>query len=191
MLKALRAIAVAAIISPAIITAAQNQPLAFEVASVKPAASNQYVPAEVGPQAFRMVPSLADAILWAYEIHTYQLSGGPAWLHRDYYQIEARAQASATRKEMREMLQSLLADRFKLKLHRETRVMPIYALVVGKSGPKLESATTACGQDGCIDIAPGVFIARDATMASTAATLSNLVDRPVLDRTSQIGRAHV
>ena len=66
--------------------------------------------------------------------------------------------------------------------------MSIYALIVGKSGPKLDSATTACGQDGCIDVAPGVFIAKDATMASTAATLSNLVDRPVLDQTSLTGR---
>jgi uncharacterized protein (TIGR03435 family) len=146
------------------------------------------VPAAVDPQAFRITTPLAGAILWAYDIHNYQLSGGAQWIRRDYYRIEGRSQAPSTKKEMRAMLQNLLADRFKLKLHREAREMPIYALLVGKSGRRLPVAKTRCGEDGCIDVAPGAFIARYATISSTAATLSNMVDRPVLDETGLDGR---
>jgi uncharacterized protein (TIGR03435 family) len=89
---------------------------------------------------------------------------------------------------MQAMVQSLLADRFKLKLHRETKMMSVYALVVGKSGAKLETARTTCAQEGCNHRAPGIFNARYATIASTASILSNLVDRPVLDQTGLVGR---
>jgi hypothetical protein len=94
------------------------------------------------------------------------------------------------------MLQTLLADRFKLKLHREAREMSVYALVIGNSGPKLQSSMEACGvttgselqQDGCIDVGPGEFIVRYARMDSIAVTLGNMLDRPVLDKTGLAGR---
>lgn len=138
-----------------------------------------------------MVTSLANAILWAYDIHGYQLSGGPPWARRDYYQIEARAHAPATKKEMRAMLQSLIADRFKLKLHPVAKEMPIFAMVVGKSGLKLQDSKNSCGEDGCINVAPGEFFAMYATLDDIAATLSNMVDRPVLNQTGLAGRYDV
>jgi len=176
----------------------QNQPLAFEVASVKPSPTNQYVPAAVDPQRFSIVDTLAGAILWANDIQIdagYRVSGGPPWVHRDYYQIEGKAQAPATTKELRGMLQTLLADRFKLKLHREAKEMPVYALVIGNSGPKLQSSMETCGvttgselqQDGCIAVGPVEFIARYARLDSIAVTLSNMVDRPVADQTGLAG----
>ena len=164
----------------------QNQPLAFEVASVKPSPINRYIPAAVDPQRFRIVTTLADAILWAYDLSDrgYELSGGPPWIHRDYYQFEGRAQAPATTKEMRTMLQTLLADRFKLKLHREPKEMSVYALIAGTSGLKLQISEDSCGKSICrMDVGPGELIARYATMANIAATLGNMVDRPVLDET--------
>jgi uncharacterized protein (TIGR03435 family) len=167
---------------------AQNRLPAFELTTVKPAATNRIVHPAVDPKGFRMTTSLANAVLWAYEIHDYQLSGGPSWAHRTYYEIEGRTQEPATPKEMRALLQGLLANRFQLKFHRETKEMPVYAMVVGSSGPKLQVARDVCGEDGCIDVGPGEFIARYATMDSTAATLSNLLDRPVLDRTGLNGR---
>ena len=86
------------------------------------------------------------------------------------------------------MLQSLLAERFNLKLHSETKEMAIFALALDKSGVKFQSSTKPCGESGCIDVAPGEFIAKYATMDSISATLSNMVDRPVLDRTGLAGR---
>jgi len=181
-----------------LLIAAQNSSATFEVASVKPSPTNRYVPAAVDPQRFRIVTTLSDAILWANDIfdHNYKISGGPPWAHRDYYQIEGKAHAPATTKELRAMLQTLLADRFKLRLHRESREMQVYALVVGNSGTKLQTSMEACGvpsgselqQDGCIGVGPGEFFARYATMDSIAATLSNMVDRPVVDQTGLADR---
>src|SRR5215469_2764834 len=99
---------------------------AFEVASIKPAPANQYIPPRIDPQRFHIVTTLADAILWANDIfdQNYKISGGPQWVRRDYYEIEGKADAAATKKELRAMLQTLLVDRFKLRLHREAREMP-------------------------------------------------------------------
>jgi uncharacterized protein (TIGR03435 family) len=73
------------------------------------------------------------------------------------------------------MVQRLLLERFKLRIHRETKEMPIYALARGNSGSKLQRWTTPCGADGCIDVAPGKIIARFATFPSIAVTVSNFV----------------
>jgi uncharacterized protein (TIGR03435 family) len=174
--------------SQALIGATQNQRPALEVVSVKPARTNRFVPVAVNPQSFRTVMSLADAIEWAYDIHAYQLFGGPAWLRREYYEIEMKAAAPATKREMRESLQTVLAERFKLELHREPREMSVYALTIGTSVAKLPTSKGSCGEDGCIDVAPGVLMARNANMTSIAATLSNMVDRPVIDQTGLDGR---
>ena len=165
---------------------AQNQRLVFEVASVKRSPTSQYIPAAVDPQRFRIVTTLAGAILWANDFfdRRYKLSGGPPWIYRDYYQFEGRTQAPATTKEMRTMLQTLLADRFKLKLHRESKEMSVYALIAGTSGLKLQISEDRCGNSICgMSVGPGELIARYATMADIAATLGNMVDRPVSDET--------
>lgn len=73
----------------------------------------------------------------AYEVKEFQLLGRPAWLTSERFDIEARPGSPVKSDECKMMLQTLLADRFKLALHRETRQMPVYKLVVGKSGPKL------------------------------------------------------
>jgi uncharacterized protein (TIGR03435 family) len=174
------------LVSIALFTLAQGQSVSFEVASVKRAAANRYVPAELDPQRFRIVDTLAGAILWANDFFDsgYRLSGGPPWIHRDYYQFEGRTRAPATIKEMRSMLQTVLVDRFKLKLHRESKVMSVYALIIGTSGLKLQPSKDNCGRSTCgMAVAPGKLIAGYATMAAIATTLGNMLDRPVLDET--------
>ena len=166
---------------------AQVRTPAFEVTSVKRASANGYIPPVVTPQRFHIVATLRDAIEWAFEVHAYQVSGGRAWTNREYYEIEGTSNAPASTPEMRRMLQSLLAERFKLAVHRESKDMAVYALVPGKGGLKLTRSSGACGSDGCINVGPGVLIARYATMKDTASTLSNLVDRPVMDRTGMEG----
>jgi uncharacterized protein (TIGR03435 family) len=189
MSYAMRATAATAVLLVwGVLTTAQNRSLSFEVTSVRPSPTNRYVPAVVNPQSFRIVSTLGDAILWAYELHKYQLSGGPPWISREYYQIEGRTQTPATKKEMRAMLQRLLADRFKLKVRGEAKEIPIYALMVGNAGPKVQIAKSPCGESGCINVAPGEFVAIAARMDAIAATLSNIVDRPVLDQTGLTGQ---
>jgi uncharacterized protein (TIGR03435 family) len=96
--------------------------------------------------------------------------------------------APATQKEMREALQTVLAERFKLKLHREARETPIYALTSGNPRTRLAASKEPCSNDGCIDVAPGILSARYVNMSSIAATLSNILDRPVIDQTGLDGR---
>jgi uncharacterized protein (TIGR03435 family) len=188
MRSTVKTLILAGLLWSALVGSAQNQRPALEAVSVKPARTNQFVPTVVNPQSFHTVMSLAYAIEWAYEIQDYQLSGGPAWLRREYYEIEIKTAAPVTKKELREAIQSVLAERFKLKLHREAREMPIYALTTGNFRTRLAASKGPCGEDGCIDVAPGVLSARNVNMSSIAATLSNMVDRPVIDETGLDGR---
>src|SRR5580700_9269396 len=128
----------------------------FEVASVKPAAND-----ETGGRMPRMREMLRDARLpgmipmddpgrvrlenWAlldliaaaYRVRATQVSG-PAWLADQSFDIEAKIAAGTPKEELNGMLQSLLEDRFGLKVHRATKTRPGFALVVGKDGPKLK-----------------------------------------------------
>jgi hypothetical protein len=122
----------------------------FEVASIKPTAgfhdSFNTTPATVR----RMVrkaghgrltlhwATLKDLIVAAYNVtNDFQIVGGPAWANDDQYEVIAKAEGNATSGQMRPMLQSLLADRFKLTIHRETQEMPIYRLAVAKAARRL------------------------------------------------------
>lgn len=91
---------------------------------------------------FRMVGDLAAMpvsvlIQIAYNVNGLQLDGGPSWVRSDRYEVDARAEGSATFEQMRPMLQSLLADRFKLTLRRETRQLPVYELLPDRAGLKM------------------------------------------------------
>jgi uncharacterized protein (TIGR03435 family) len=110
----------------------------FDVASVKPSVGS---PRKGGS---RNDPSLFAAhnatlyslILRAYQIQDYQLSGGPAWAESDRYDVDARTPNAATEEQKRAMLRALLADRFHLAIHRQTKTFPVYVLTVAKGGPK-------------------------------------------------------
>ena len=73
----------------------------------------------------------------AYTVQPFQIVGGPAWIDSERYALEAKADGNASRAEIFLMLQSLLEDRFQLKIHRETRELPVYTLVPARSGLKL------------------------------------------------------
>jgi len=84
----------------------------------------------------------ARARLWelmqaAYHVQDFQIVGGPEWVKSDVYEVDAKASANPQVAEMLVMLQSLLEDRFQLRIHRESRVMPVYALVPARGGLKL------------------------------------------------------
>jgi uncharacterized protein (TIGR03435 family) len=77
--------------------------------------------------------------------------GGPGWIESERYEIEAKAEGTADRAQLFLMLQSLLEDRFQLKIHRETRELPTYSLVATKGGPKLPAPK----EGSCVTIDPG------------------------------------
>ena len=128
-------------------------PLAFEVASIKPAAAIEPTAIAQGKVHVGMKVdgaicdigsfSLRDLIRTAYEVKDYQISGVDslgAPLAAQRFNIQATMPEGTTEKQVPQMLQALLADRFKLVIHRETKDQSVYALVVAKGGPKLKAA---------------------------------------------------
>jgi uncharacterized protein (TIGR03435 family) len=83
--------------------------------------------------------SLAYLMKFAYEVHPRQITKGPAWLDSDKYDLTAKPdiEGQPSLKQMRVMVQKLLADRFQLTFHREKMELPVYAVTVAKGGPKL------------------------------------------------------
>jgi bla regulator protein blaR1 len=194
----------------------------FEVASIKPHKSSDSrkngmffsIIARSNEGTFYATgPTLRMLIRLAYDVQESQILGGPSWMNRDRFDIQAKADGSVdaelrklapdqARLVKEHMLQSLLVDRFKLTLHRETRNMPIYALVVAKNGPKLqESKVTGVAPRGHVAGGPGGPMIRvrfggaeqEITSQGTAMTLltqvlSQQLGRMVVDKTGLNGR---
>jgi len=143
----------AALLLSAAATFAQTPPLAFEVASVKPAGPLDPMAIQSGKVRIGMKIdgamvdigsfSLKDLIRTAYEVKDYQISG-PDWLGSimtaERFNVQAKIPDGATKEQVPQMLQALLADRFKLVVHSETKDHSVYALVVAKGGPKMKEA---------------------------------------------------
>jgi uncharacterized protein (TIGR03435 family) len=164
-----------------------NSP-AFEVASVKPnrtGVTGSALKRSGSRIAFDNV-SLRECIAFAYGIadgRDYELSS-PAWLDSEKFDIAATFPPETSRDRVREMLQTLLAERFHLKAHRENRTLKAYALVVAKRGSKLTQASD--GEDAFI-FGEGHVTARALSMSSFADRLSGPVfklEQPVVDMTS-------
>lgn len=81
--------------------------------------------------------TLAYLIEWAYGIQPFQHGGGPSWLGADRYDIMAKAAGNASDAQMKLMMQTLLAERFQLKFHRESKTLPVYVISLGSTPPKL------------------------------------------------------
>jgi len=158
----------------------------FDVVSVKPAPppTGNNLRVSTGGDAGRINFSnvtLKSVMTRAYGVKPQQISG-PAWLDSERYDIVATIPGSAPREQIPMMLQTLLADRFKLAVHREQKVMPVYALVAGKNGPKLHEAD-AEGRLGIAMGPKGRQLNGKVSLSRLADALSNWMDRPVLDMT--------
>jgi uncharacterized protein (TIGR03435 family) len=177
---------------------------AFEVASIKPNKSGggrsssgfnhgRFTATNVGIKTLLQYD--------AYGIPEVQIQGGPAWLSSDRFDIEAKVD-DATAEKMgklsrdernnldRQLIQQLLADRFKLVVHWETKQLPVYALVVAKNGPKLEKSKDANGTS--ISSSNGKMTAKGVTMEGLAQRLTSMTSRElgrfVIDKTGIEGR---
>jgi uncharacterized protein (TIGR03435 family) len=148
--------------------------------------------------------TLLGLIAAAYDVNDFQIAGGPSWMNYDEYEVIAKAEDRATFGQMKPMLQSLLADRFKLAFHRETRELPVYRLVVAKrglkivpakeggcaaldpDGPRLPWGTKVCG--GIVRRGSYELTGSGITMPELIETLQDIVGRTVIDRTGVRGR---
>jgi uncharacterized protein (TIGR03435 family) len=175
-----------------------QSPAAFEVASIKPAAISA---AREGGSRSRIehTPTslsmwnveLRECVQWAYGIAPFQIPS--EHLSADTYDILARTAAPVPAGELRVMLQELLARRFKLVFHRETRMLPAYELVIAKGGPKLPPPHAGATRVHAAESLPRVrndgFVFEDASLPEFARMFGQLrgIDLPVVDRTGIVG----
>lgn len=162
----------------------------FEVASIRPA-DPQIRPGRLGSQ-IQTSPSLLAArastlkelIAAAYAVEIYQVAGGPAWADAARFAVDAKPASPARREQLLLMLRPLLAERFQLAFHRETRELSVYALTVARNGPKFHRM--APGHEA----EPGKLnhLGRNVDLAWFARYLTHFgADRPVIDRTGLTG----
>lgn len=186
------------------ILCAQPAPLSFEVASIKSSAPDtreMFIQIQRGGGLRITNLTLKQVLAYGYDVRDFQISGGPPWINSDRYDIQARPeQATATApddfrqmsdeqrktadQQMRERVRTLLADRFQLAVHHDKKEAPVYALMVAKGGPKLKENTEPRGGRQGMGMRPGGQLsATAASVPMLANLLSNLMGRPVIDRT--------
>ena len=196
---------------------APERPMVFDVTSVKPNTSGEQGGSSSGRQG-RYVGvnvTLRRVMGLAYR-PVQEFVGGPDWINTDRFDIEGTSEGAPSQPQMFEMLRALLADRFKLAVHRETRPMPAYALVVarpdGKTGPQLRAAEPCTAPPptpdarlaagpappkpeakegrrcGGFNVGAGALTGTGVTMTQLAAELPSTTEgRYVIDRTGLAG----
>jgi uncharacterized protein (TIGR03435 family) len=181
---------------------------AFDVVSIKPNKSDSgRVRIMLKPDGYSAENvSVKMLILGAYGLKEDQLSGAPSWADTARYDIDAKVagpDVAALQKlkndQRRLLLQPLLADRFKLTFHNETKNLPIYELVIVKGGSKLKEATSGdtyangikgqdgVGRSGMMRMSPGKLTAQGIPITSLVNMLSQQVHRTVVDKTGLTG----
>lgn len=200
-LVALMALTLTAVAQPA-------KPLKFEVASIEPAnpdaKGSSVMTDKVGGLRCENMPIRA-LITMAYGIRDFQLSGGPGWVGTERFDIMAKPEAIESAQEppdphsladdqrkirdqqWRERLQNLLADRFGLVIHKETKEEQIYHLVIAKGGSKL-TENTAPGPRQGMSMNRGRAQGFASNMQMLADNLAGTVGRPVIDMTGLTGK---
>jgi uncharacterized protein (TIGR03435 family) len=159
---------------------------AFDAASIKlTLPDGPKIPNQFGPDRLSMRTPLGRLISMAYQVSDFQVAGGPAWTWSVFYDVQAEAGGGADSQQIRLMIRTLLADRFQLKLHRETRAIAGYVLSVDKGGPKLPPARTDVPPDSqIVQIAPGRgIVSRGGTIKGLALTLEIPLGKLVVDET--------
>ena len=184
----------------AAIGACAQQPAAFDAASIKPSAIQATGRGSGGPGLVRFMRGSVSCrgvtarriVLEAYHLTEAQVSGGPSWLDSERYDLEAKSEGPANGDELRKMLQTLLAERFKLEVNHLTKDIAVYALTVAKRGSKLvqwKEAEPLPKTTRRADAKILGTIEDRGTLQHFADVLSNqpAIDRPVLDKTGLTG----
>jgi uncharacterized protein (TIGR03435 family) len=186
-------------------------PSGFEVASIKPsdpAAGGTQIGVSPGGVFTAKNVTLKVLMQQAYDVRDFQVAGGPGWLDTDRYDIVAKGDGTGpSEDELRTMtdrqrnlfkeqlitkLRTLLSDRFQLKVHPETRELPVYALVVAKNGARIQATADDDVTHSSLRVSRGDGGKSEMTgnripLASLAKSLSDHVGRTVLDQTGLQG----
>lgn len=181
-------------------TAAVSQLPSFEVATIKPAPGG--IAGFVTTSGGRMKCAFCNLdmlLIFAFDVQPYQIVGEPDWGHHEGYNIAAippdsselrnlklSSPANALTNEQREMLQSLLMERFQLKFHRESKIGSVYVLTKGSGDLKLQAPKDKDGSPG-VWLSGDGLVGQNASMPLLAVRLSSILQRPVLDETGLSG----
>jgi uncharacterized protein (TIGR03435 family) len=188
-----RGIACVVLCASGLVYGQAGAPEQFEVASIKPSNADPRSSSGIQAGHGRLTASnvtVKRCIMGAYGVGLHQILGGPDWLDSDRFDILAKSEQPVGDHALMAMLQSLLAERFKLTLHRETRMIPAFVLEVAKGGAKLEKAeggeasTQASTTNAASEIA-----ARNTSMDLLARVLARAreIDLPVENLTGLDG----
>ena len=202
------------IVASGLILCARQATPAFEVASIKPAKERALLNGATSPDRF-YVPNftLRQLMEYAYAIPQFGILGGPDWMASERWEVSARAARIESPVEKRAMVRQLMAERFRLKTHQETRELPIYTLILARSdrrlGPNMKPAVVDCepfssGQRSVFDASEdtlrrctfssrvwgaGALTSRFVGMATTSLSrqLETIVGRVIVDKTGLRG----
>ena len=172
---------------------------AFEVASVKlsdPNSQNYGIGTAPGGRFMANNWTLQKLIAYAYRVQGDQIFGGPAWVSTDKFDITAKAEVGSIPDDdrpanpgelppVRYLVQTLLAERFNLKLHRDMRELSVFDLVIAKNGPKLQKADAEAS--GAPEISNRHIYAKSITVKALCAALALVLRRAVMDKTGLDG----
>ena len=180
----------------------QKAPLSFEVASIKPVvfAPNQFAfgtPSresriQISGNRVTVQGLLAGLVMAAYQLRTFELAGTPEWRNasgrHEIYVIEAKApgEIAPTMNEARQMLQTLLAERFQLKFHRETKDLPAYSLTLRNNQSKLKPSTPDV-ESKTVHVGRLHTIYSNVSMSELVLQVGSQFDRPLFDKTGLTG----
>lgn len=173
---------------------AQRPPEEFEVASIKPSSPDSGTETRryPGGRFTATGVTLKALIQRAWDVKSFQVVGGPAWVNSQRYDVNAKAaiDGNLSGGQLMPLIQALLAERFHLRIHREIRELPIYSLAVGKTGPRLQATTAATGPTWTKT--PGLLTGQKISMEMFATDLlETVLDRVVTDHTGIKGEFDV
>jgi uncharacterized protein (TIGR03435 family) len=169
----------------------------FEVAEVK---VNK---AANSDGSFKMLPggqvairhaSMKELIQGAWNLEDYAISGGPSWIDSEYYDVAAKSPPNSSMRDKELMLQRLLRERFRLAIHTEPKVMPVYAMVAAKGGLKIKESPAGVAEGGCRNTRTTGVLRRECKNTSLSGLASLLpgwangyIKIPVIDKTGLQG----
>jgi uncharacterized protein (TIGR03435 family) len=170
----------------------------FDVATIKPSKPDAQGKGfgVRGRKVSTFNTTLIDLVEFAYDVQSKQIVNAPAWMETDHYDISGQPdlEGQPSHEQLKEMMQKLLADRFKLTFHRDKKELAVFAMTVAKTGLKLKPSEQAAGGLPGLFFHPGakgglVFTIRNATMHEMVGVMqAAMLDRPVADQTGLTGR---
>jgi uncharacterized protein (TIGR03435 family) len=166
----------------------------FIVATIKPSDphNTNWALGTRGAHFFSTNTNVDDLISFAYGVHAKQIVGGPAWLVTDKFDTEGvpAVEGKPNRKQLESMVKGLLADRFRLVVHYDKRELAVYALTVGKNGPKLTRSVALANASSGYGFGPlGTMKVMNMTMAAFSSAMQRTVlDKPMVDQTALTDR---